>query len=82
MRTLKQGKVVTSNWTMMDCLIRDISDTGARIALGGVAELPQEFRLLIVSSETLVPAELEWRRGLLVGVRFTGPASPAPPKLL
>ena len=81
LRTLKQGKIVTSNWTAYDCLIRDISDHGARIALGGLAELPENFRLLIVSSNTLIPAELEWRRSLLAGLRFTGPAAPAPPRI-
>ena len=80
LRTLKQGKIVLSDWTVMDCLIRDISDEGARIALGGLTELPKEFRVLIVSSNTLVPAELEWQRSLLAGLRFTGPAVPAPPR--
>ena len=81
LRTLKQGKIVTSHWTSIDCLIRDISDHGARIALGGLADLPAEFRLYIVSSHTLIPAELEWRRSLLAGLRFTGPAEPAPARI-
>lgn len=81
LRTLKQGKIIISNWTSIDCLIRDISDHGARIALGGLADLPAEFRLYIVSSHTLIPAELEWRRSLLAGLRFTGPAEPAPPRI-
>lgn len=81
LRTLKQGRIIMSDWTVMDCLVRDISDEGARIALGGLVDLPQEFRLLIVSTNMLIPAELEWRRSLLAGLRFTGPASLAPPRM-
>ena len=81
MRTLKQGKIVLSDWTVIDCLIRDMSDQGARLALGGLIELPNTFRLLVISSNLLFPAELEWRRSLLAGVRFTGPARPAPPRI-
>ena len=80
LRTLKQGRIVLSDWTVMDCLIRDISDEGARVALGGLTELPQQFRLLVVSSNLLMPAELEWQRSLLAGVRFTGPGVQAPPR--
>ncbi len=80
LRTLKQGKIVLSDWTVMDCLIRDISIEGARIALGGLTELPGQFRLLVVSSNQLIPAELEWQRGLLAGIRLTGPGVQAPPR--
>ena len=80
LRTLKQGKIVLSDWTVMDCLIRDMTDEGARIALGGLTELPGKFRLLVVSSNLLVPAELEWQRSLLAGLRFTGPGVQAPPR--
>ena len=81
MRTLKQGRIVLSDWTVIDCLIRDMSDEGARLALGGLSELPQAFRLLVISSNMLFPAELEWQRSLLAGIRFTGPAREAPPRI-
>ena len=70
---LKQGKVVLSNWSVLDCVIRDLSDTGARLEFAGPTELPKEFRLLIVSTNLLFPAELAWQRGLAAGVHFTGP---------
>ena len=79
-RTLKQGKIVLSDWQVLDCLIRDMSETGARLEIGGVTELPKAFRLLVASSNLLYPVDLAWQAGLGVGVRFTGPGQPAPPR--
>jgi hypothetical protein len=77
-RTLKEGQVVLTDSTLMNCTIRDLSETGARLEFAGLVTLPKEFRLLIVSSNTIVPVALAWQRGPLVGVYFTGPQQPAP----
>jgi hypothetical protein len=76
-RTLKAAKIVMTDWTTIDCLVRDISQGGARIALGDAFSLPQEFRLLLVSTNTIVPVKLLWQRGKTAGVGFTGPEEPA-----
>jgi hypothetical protein len=77
-RTLKQAKIVLTDWTIMDCTIRDISEKGARLVLGDVVTLPTEFRLLFVSSNTIVPVRVLWQRGTAAGVGFTGPEEPVP----
>jgi hypothetical protein len=63
---------------LIDCLVRDLSDIGARLEFGGPTELPAEFRLLVVSTNMLIPAKLEWQRGLAAGALFTGPPQEAP----
>jgi hypothetical protein len=75
-RTLKEGKVVLSDWTTIDCTIRDMTAGGARIVLGGATSLPAEFRLLAVADNMLRPVRLEWQRGLAAGVEFAGPGEP------
>jgi hypothetical protein len=77
-RTLKEGRVILSDSTLLDCTIRDMSEGGARIQFGGLTNLPREFRLLLVSSNTVVPVGLAWQRGEFAGVYFTGPEEPAP----
>ena len=77
-RALKEAKVVLSDSTLIDCLMRDLSDVGARLEFSAPTDLPAEFRLLIVSSNLLIPARLEWQRGLSAGAAFTGPPSDAP----
>ncbi|MGH6925550.1 MAG: PilZ domain-containing protein [Propylenella sp.] len=79
-RALKAGKVVLSDWKVIDCLIRDISEGGARLEFGAPMDLPASFRVLITSLNLLVPAAPAWQRGVSVGVRFTGPGQAAPPR--
>ena len=79
-RVLKEAKVVLSDWTVIDCLLRNMSDTGACLKFGDLVNLPEAFRLLIVSTNMLVPSARMWQRGELAGIRFTGPAKPAPPR--
>ena len=80
LRTLKEGKVVLSDWTTLDCTIRDINAEGAKIVLGGATSLPPEFRLLTVASNMIAPVRLEWQRGLSAGVAFAGPEEPVSSK--
>jgi hypothetical protein len=79
-RLLKDGRIVLHRgWSLIDCTIRDTSDTGARVSVKLQCELPQNFDLLYVSEEKLVPCEVRWRRGDRLGVRFSGPFRKAPP---
>lgn len=75
-RTLKQGRVVLTDSTVMDCKLRDMSEDGAHLVFGGAVSLPEEFRLYNVSDGTMAPAALKWQRGLEAGVAFTGPWKP------
>jgi hypothetical protein len=75
-RTLKRGRIVLSESTVIDCELRDISDDGARLVFGGPISLPEEFRLYNVSDALIAPVKLEWQRGLEAGVTFTGPQQP------
>ena len=79
-RTLKEAKVVLSDWTTVDCMIRNRTENGARLVFGGPTTLPRNFELLVISAATLVPVELLWQRGLAAGIAFTGPERPAPPR--
>ena len=76
-RTLKEARVLLTDWSTIDCTIRDISKGGARIVFGDAFSLPKEFRLLLVSTNTIVPVQLLWQRGKTAGVGFTGPEEPA-----
>jgi hypothetical protein len=79
-RALKDAKLVLSNWATVDCVIRDQSETGARLEFAGPTDIPDEFRPLIVSTSMLFPVRRAWQRGLSVGVQFIGEARTAPPR--
>ena len=71
-KVLKEAKVLLSDRVSIDCLVRDISPSGARLEFFAPVSLPNEFRVRIVSAELTVPAALAWQRRLEAGVRFTG----------
>jgi hypothetical protein len=79
-KTLKSGHLILSDWTTMDCTVRDLSPEGAKLVFGGPPALPKTFSLVVHSTDKLIPAELLWQRGLSAGIAFTGPERPAPHK--
>jgi hypothetical protein len=80
-RRLKSAQIIfNDNSSIMDCLIRDWSETGARLKFGQSHVVPKQFFLLLKAEWLLYPAELRWRRGEEMGIRFTGPATVPPMK--
>jgi len=78
-RVLKSAKIVhLSNWSLVDCTIRDISDTGAKLIIGDQFAVPNEFRFLISSENTIRNAKVVWRRGDMIGITFTSEKTRAP----
>ena len=53
----------------IDCVIRNISDTGAQLATETALELPPSFWLRLQDG-TRRPVELVWTKANLMGVRF------------
>ncbi len=60
----------------VDCLIRDISDEGARIVFSDAVSVPDIIDLYIPQKEQTVPARVQWRRGDEIGLAFPASARP------
>ena len=58
-----QGRYAT-----LDCTIRDLTDTGARIAVDGSAILPDEFDFTITRDDRSFRARLVWRSAEAAGL--------------
>jgi hypothetical protein len=54
----------------MDCLIRDLSDEGARIIFSDAVNVPDAVDLYIPHKEQTLRARVKWRRGDEVGLAF------------
>jgi len=64
----------------MDCVIRDISATGAKLELSSAVTIPDRFDLFIPQKNQTLRATIKWRRANEVGVVFeTEQHAPAPP---
>lgn len=71
MRVLKRGKAMLhDNLVVFDCLIRDLSEGGARIAMDRAAMLPAGFRLAILGAGEAREVRVVWRRADEAGVEF------------
>ena len=62
-----------------DCMIFDMSETGARIHVDSGVELPPEF-LLMLSRNVTRRCKLVWRKDHQAGVRFRAPCKIDDPK--
>ena len=58
----------------IDCLVRDISSTGARLIFSGTVSIPDVIDLYISQKEQTLSAHVEWRHGDEVGVAFANAA--------
>ena len=83
MRVLKRAKIVFNNgFSTFDCIVRNISATGALLTIDDSVHLPKEFRIRIGEEQAVRPAELIYRRSMFAGIRFLDvelrePAAPA-----
>jgi hypothetical protein len=72
--------------TPMPCIVRDMSSTGALVDLGqgrsetfaAAPKLPNEFTLVMRRDFTEVDCRVMWRKGMLMGLRYTSPVRMLP----
>ncbi len=80
-RALKSGIVSYNGGNItFSCVVRDVSETGARIRTDAGHHAPDMFRLLIELDGLVADCEVVWRDGQQIGVRFIGQPELASPK--
>jgi hypothetical protein len=62
----------------VDCIVRNLTNIGARLNLESTDFVPDRFDLLIKQEHRLYPSELVWRGAKDLGIRFTGAPRKAP----
>lgn len=71
LRVFLKGRIHFNNGSSsIDCLVRDLSSTGAKLVLSETATLPEKFDLYIPQKERTYRAQLRWRREDGIGVTF------------
>ena len=66
---LAHGKVVVGH-DAANCVVRDLSEVGARLGLSAKIPLPKEFDLFLCAHDIRLRVRLQWRRGEHLGVSF------------
>lgn len=77
-RVLKSAKIVLDDWSAIDCAVKDISESGAKIRVESASRMPHKFRLLIITDNTIRDVQVAWFHHDLIGVSFIGEAKRAP----
>ncbi|WP_319773606.1 PilZ domain-containing protein [Breoghania sp.] len=72
-RMLQGGKIVYGRSALLiDCMIRDLSEEGARLKVSNARDVPDNIRLFNSGEKTIIDATVMWRSPREVGVQFTG----------
>jgi hypothetical protein len=70
-RTFLQGRVFYNNRRQSaDCIIRELTDEGARLSFTDTVALPHAFELHIPNRDQTLRVETAWNHGTDVGVSF------------
>ena len=85
LRSFLKGRVLfNGGQNSLECLIRDISPTGARLELSASVTLPDRFDLFLPHRDETCKVQIQWRRGNQLGVAFEqverAPAAPPQPQ--
>ena len=80
-RIIKTGVIAYSGKHMtLPCVVRDLSDTGARLQVQDVRQIPDLFELLIELDGFHAECSVAWRENTQVGVSFTSSPDSFAPK--
>ena len=81
-RTFLQGRVFyNSRRQSADCIIRELTDEGARLSFTDPVALPHAFELHIPNRDQTLRVETVWNHGTDVGVSFARMEAHAPATL-
>ena len=68
--TYKRGRINAERLPGMDCLIRDLSEKGARLEIDSALVAVDDFDLVILPEYLNRKCRVVWRKPKSIGVRF------------
>jgi hypothetical protein len=73
-RSLKAGRIVFGNLAISyDVVIRNMSDTGARLQVDANANVPGEFYFIVTADHLVARSHVVWRTPREVGIHYLEP---------
>jgi hypothetical protein len=68
-RVLKAGKIAFSG-AVVDCTVRNLSETGAALDIVSSVGIPDHFTLIIAVDRVQKSCRVAWRKATRIGVHF------------
>ena len=70
-RVLKRGRVIAAdNYSVVECRIRDVSNSGARLSVNEYYAPPDQFILFMLATGEKRSVDVRWRMGGDIGVQY------------
>ncbi len=69
-RVLKPAKIAFGRAGIIDCTLRNISDSGACLQVASPIGIPDTFNLLLDAGKTTRACRVLWRKDRQIGVEF------------
>jgi len=71
-RVLKAAKIGFNRGSIIDCTVRNMSETGALLQVASPLGIPDSFDLMLDGEKTLWACRVIWRKERQIGVEFEG----------
>ena len=69
-RVLKPAKIAFGRAGIIDCTVRNISESGACLQVASPLGIPETFNLLLDAGQTTRSCHILWRKEHQIGVEF------------
>jgi hypothetical protein len=69
-RVLKSAKVILDRSSIIDCVVRNLTNKGARLQIANTVDLPKDFEMTFDGGYSIRPCRLVWRTVTETGVEF------------
>jgi hypothetical protein len=69
-RVLKGAKIILGNTSLLDCIVRNVTNVGARLQIANTVDLPETFDVTLDGGFTVRPSRVVWRTVTETGVEF------------
>ena len=69
-RILKEAKIILGTSSVIDCVVRNVTNTGARVHIPNTVDLPEAFDLTFDGGYSFRSCRVVWRSITETGVQF------------
>jgi hypothetical protein len=78
-KTFIKGRIFFNNGlSSMDCIIRDMTDSGSRLEVSETVALPDAFELYLPNKDETFHAKVAWRKGNSLGISLNSEHAAGP----
>jgi len=72
-RVCSKATIILGTSTVIDCVVRDLTNVGARIEIQNTVDLPEAVDITFDGGHTFRPCRLIWRTSNETGLEFFEP---------